>query len=81
MHCLARALRSGTPADFHSDNSRRKHEKGQKRVLEKVSVDRLAKEAKSRLYTHTQTHATWHTPHTCQKSCREGGAHRKGEGG
>lgn len=25
------------------------------------------------------THAARHTPHTCQKSCREGGAEREGD--
>lgn len=27
------------------------------------------------------THAARHTPHTCQKSCREGGAEREGDEG
>lgn len=34
------------------------------------------------IFSFRCTHATRHTPHTCQKSCREGGAERQGaEGG
>lgn len=80
MHCLARDTRSGTPADFHSDNSRRMR-KQERKGLEQFSTDRLAKEAKITLgHAYADPCSLAHAPYLPEVLQRGWGT-QKGGGG
>lgn len=51
-----------------------------RKSLNELKVKRSKKKNKTECsFSFSSIHATRHTPHTCQKSCRKGGADQQGD--